>query len=272
MEKSRFRIPLEFIIPFDATDATSSAGDVSYGWRMVVTSETPGLDMNVEMDIPVFKTPQSDPSIKRVSLRAEELEKKLESMEAPRNVTVLREADGEHYVTGGSSKFVKTLPLFIIGAIVLTCGIVLILVKCRLLSSPLSQGFVKGVSEMPWWVVGVITVMGALFMWMSIYMSKRREVWVSDGCLWWRKGTSGKTVRISCGDIARCEAVSGGVNNGKAFYGVTVYYSPGGVDVSQGTGSCRKLSAAVWIDDKIEAEWLAKKLQEKITAGYTSLS
>ena len=272
MEQSRFKIPVEFVIPFDTTDATSSVGNVTYRWRMVVTGEAPGLDMEIEIDIPVFKTPQSDPSVKRAGVRAEELEKKLERMEEPRNVIVSREADGEHFVTGGASKFMKVLSLLIIGAIMLICGIALVLVKAGMLKELLPLRFIKGISEIPWWAVGVVTALGALFTWMSIYMSERREVWVSDGCLCWRKGTSGKIMRISCDDIARCEAVSGGANNGKAFYGVTVYYSPGGVDVTQGVGNCRELSAAVWIDDKTEAEWLAKRLQEKIVANNTPAS
>jgi hypothetical protein len=65
MQSGCFVIPLEFTIPFDTIDATSSQGRTRYQWRMLITSKTPGLDMKVSMELPVFKTERSNPAAKR---------------------------------------------------------------------------------------------------------------------------------------------------------------------------------------------------------------
>ena len=57
----RSGIPVLFQIPYDCrpTDDTDPKSVVS--WNLEVTASTPGLDFQAEFEVPVFKTPQSDP-------------------------------------------------------------------------------------------------------------------------------------------------------------------------------------------------------------------
>ncbi|HSV27787.1 MAG TPA: hypothetical protein VLH60_07830, partial [Sedimentisphaerales bacterium] len=54
MERGLYKMPVEFVIPYDTFDATSNRGDTAYRWRMLVAGSTSGLDINIAMEIPVF--------------------------------------------------------------------------------------------------------------------------------------------------------------------------------------------------------------------------
>jgi hypothetical protein len=54
-------IPIQFPIPYDSRPTDDSISDCQTIWRLEVASKEPGLDYGARFDVPVFKTPDSDP-------------------------------------------------------------------------------------------------------------------------------------------------------------------------------------------------------------------
>ena len=54
-------IPVAFAIPYIARDTDESVFDNTTCWRLAVTAVVPGVDYEVSFEVPVFRTPASDP-------------------------------------------------------------------------------------------------------------------------------------------------------------------------------------------------------------------
>ena len=61
-DPARSAIPVLFQIPYDCrpTDETNASDQTI--WRLEVSAKTPWLDYSTTFDVPVFKTPESDPN------------------------------------------------------------------------------------------------------------------------------------------------------------------------------------------------------------------
>jgi hypothetical protein len=60
-DPTRSAVPVMFDIPY-ASPPTSESDSTQISWRLSVSAKVPGLDYNATFDVPVFKTPQSDPN------------------------------------------------------------------------------------------------------------------------------------------------------------------------------------------------------------------
>jgi hypothetical protein len=57
----RSGIPVLFQIPYDCRPTDNEDPKSAVYWNLEATANTPGLDFHAEFEVPVFKTPQSDP-------------------------------------------------------------------------------------------------------------------------------------------------------------------------------------------------------------------
>lgn len=55
-------VPVLFQIPYDCRQTDDNNCNDMIQWRLEITAKTPGLDYCAEFDVPVFKTPASDPN------------------------------------------------------------------------------------------------------------------------------------------------------------------------------------------------------------------
>ena len=60
-DPSRSGIPVLFQIPYECRESDDSDPDNMILWELEIRAETPGIDYFAEFEVPVFKTPQSDP-------------------------------------------------------------------------------------------------------------------------------------------------------------------------------------------------------------------
>ena len=60
-DPDRSAIPVQFPIPYDSRPTDGSTPNCQTIWRLEVASKEPGLDYGARFDVPVFKTPDSDP-------------------------------------------------------------------------------------------------------------------------------------------------------------------------------------------------------------------
>jgi hypothetical protein len=59
--ESKTLLPVLFHIPFESPDADKSNSRNQILWTLSVTAKTPGVDFKSDFDVPVFRTPDSDP-------------------------------------------------------------------------------------------------------------------------------------------------------------------------------------------------------------------
>lgn len=61
-DAKRSAIPVLFQIPYECRPSDDSSPDNIVYWSLEVSAKTPGIDFQTEFDVPVFKTPASDPN------------------------------------------------------------------------------------------------------------------------------------------------------------------------------------------------------------------
>ncbi|HSR51400.1 MAG TPA: DUF3592 domain-containing protein [Acidobacteriota bacterium] len=66
------RIPVRFAIPYDVPVTNKSNRNDQILWKLAASAEVPGVDYSAEVEVPVFKTPQSDPSFVKGSSAEDE--------------------------------------------------------------------------------------------------------------------------------------------------------------------------------------------------------
>lgn len=89
--------PIQFAIPFDC-QPTDMSGGSKIAWRLDVKAATPGLDFKASFDVPVFKTPESDPNfspdlsaIDGYAAKVADQFSEIDPVESLRKIGVLRE-------------------------------------------------------------------------------------------------------------------------------------------------------------------------------------
>jgi len=55
-------VPVLFAIPYDLPASDQSNSDDTIDWKLTLSAEVPGVDYEVEFEVPVFKTPKSSPN------------------------------------------------------------------------------------------------------------------------------------------------------------------------------------------------------------------
>ena len=91
-------VPLTFTIPYNKTkDETANAGDTSYRWSLQVKCDLPGTNLDLDFTLPIFRTPDSDPSILNSGepmRTATELDAYLAGRAEQRCISMVQDGDG----------------------------------------------------------------------------------------------------------------------------------------------------------------------------------
>ncbi|GMV98150.1 MAG: hypothetical protein AMXMBFR83_25020 [Phycisphaerae bacterium] len=61
--ETQVRLPVDFQIPSSCRPTCDSTGDDKVAWKLLVRAPTPGVDLALDFDVPVFRTAESDPAI-----------------------------------------------------------------------------------------------------------------------------------------------------------------------------------------------------------------
>lgn len=61
-DPSRSAIPVLFQVPYECSPTDETNKNSQTIWRLSASAKTPGLDFSTSFDVPVFKTPESDPN------------------------------------------------------------------------------------------------------------------------------------------------------------------------------------------------------------------
>jgi hypothetical protein len=70
-DPSRSEIPIEFLIPYDASPTEERSDDDQVLWRLEVEAEVPGVDYSAQFEVPVFKTAESRPEAEEDDIHIE---------------------------------------------------------------------------------------------------------------------------------------------------------------------------------------------------------
>ncbi len=283
----QIEIPVEFVLPYDTKDQTDNCRknrtSYSYRWLLKAKADVPGLDMNFEFDVPVFRTEQSSDAVTTDTMETEAAQEKLHVLKADRSrleeIEIVNQSGYEHYFSKGRG------PGFLIfGMIVLAIGFGLLGhgISNAINNSDGSSGSgigkiiaVDSVVRPAIIGLGVLFVGGICFLG-GLFIMGRRDVYVAGGVVNYHKKLAMLNFNKQIGrdfiidvTVKKC-----GRTGNKKFYAVRVDHT----DLSQVSAierfvwsklpSNRELRVPLevvrGIGDKAEALWLADRLKEQL--------
>ncbi len=286
----QIEVPVDVEIPFETKDETdnhrSGRTRYSYKWKLKVKADIPGMDLNLEFVLPVYRTEASDATINLAKKDAADAAAALKAHQAGQldfeEVKTDRIGGSEHYVSRGRYRV-----LFVFGFIFLSIGVGIAYFSITKFLPQFRDGrfFALLFLVVPIIIAGVFVLVGSLLALFGVYSMGTKEVWVQDGRINYIKRLGSKQWLRTIGrdyiiDIAVKKSSSSKGNN---FYAVRLEHS----DLSQLSGleqffykkAAEKkgqqqvkatLEIARDIDDKAEAHLLAEKIKQQL--GLTSVA
>lgn len=243
-------VPIRFTIPHRLQETTMQPGRRSILWRLALCAELPGVDYATNFEVPVFRTPESDPEVTDADAAADAGT----AEQAPARpvsaagggafrddsrIRATRDHDGRTIFRFPPARNVGTA-LGISFMAALWGGIIVVLSRLDDVPLPIVLGF--GFFE-------VLLLWGALRYW---FRSTRVDVRPADLEIRTRTLLVGRR-RVLPADAIRTILVElNGLNNGRPFYDIHVQTH---VD-----GRTRAHTAGDMMRDKREAEWLAREM------------
>ncbi|RKY08507.1 MAG: hypothetical protein DRP66_04385 [Planctomycetota bacterium] len=286
----QIEVPVDVEIPFETKDETdnhrSGSTRYSYKWKLKVKADIPGMDLNLEFVLPIYRTEASDPTINLAKKDTADAAAAVKAHQAGRldfqEIKTDRVGGSEHYVSRGGSR-----ALFAFGFIFLSIGIGIAYFSIMKFLPQFHENkfFALLFLAAPIVIAGVFVLVGSLLAMFGVFSMGTKEVWVQDGRINYIKRLGSKQWSRTIGrdyiiDIAVKKCGSSGGNN---FYAVRIEHS----DLSQLSGLeqffCKKaaersdqqepkatLEIARDIDDKAEAHLLAEKIKQQL--GLTGVA
>lgn len=86
-------LPIDFQIPYECRSCDDSDSDDSVSWELEVRASVPGVDLNLDFDVPVYKTAESDPSVGQSAEAIAAEREVVESQEPPQPGKIREETD-----------------------------------------------------------------------------------------------------------------------------------------------------------------------------------
>lgn len=87
-EQERTGVPVQFMIPASAEEASKEACNPSIHWRLKVEADVPGVDLNETFELPVFRTAESPAATGASSLAGPRWDRPVEDYQAPKNTRI----------------------------------------------------------------------------------------------------------------------------------------------------------------------------------------
>lgn len=273
------RLPVKFTIPFNTKDEldngreSSKRGDVkvSYRWLLRAKADIGGADLDLEFEVPVYRTAQSDPTIIEAVKDATELEQELTEDGGPERIQVFQELGHKRYVTKAWPSFTKIALLLFFGGIFIGFGVFLMWKGIKGFhedADGITESIFKGIiTYVPMFFSLILFGLG-LLMGIGLMQSlSKKETWIDFGYLHhrgkflfysWKK-------KIELGRVKDVVIEKSGHGADIDFYRVVVKHE---VDLPRfATNQSmrnRKLCIADDITSKKEAKWLKEELLEAI--------
>jgi len=286
----QIEIPLDIKIPFETKDETDNYRTgrtrYQYKWKLKVKADIPGMDLNLEFTLPIYRTQDSNPAINMAKKNAADAAAALKAHQAGQlnfqEVKTDHIGGSEHYVTKGRYR-----ALLVIAFIISSIGIGLayfsiadFLPEFRESSGDLvSKLFTLLHLAVPFIIAGVFIFVGTVMAMFGIYSMGTRDVWVEDGQVNYIKQLGSKQTHRTIGRdyIIDITVKKSGSSNNNNFYAVCIEHC----DLSQvsrfeqflfkimakkeGLPQPKvKLEIARGIDDKAEAHLLAEKIKQQL--------
>jgi len=224
-------VPVDVEIPFETKDDTdnyrSGRTRCRYKWKLMVKADIPGMDLNLEFVLPVYRTEASDPAINLAKKDAADAAAAIEAHRAGRldfeEIKPDRIDGCEHYVSRG-----RCGVLLVSGLVILAIGIGVGYSTAMKLRPQFSDGgfsfFMLLSLAGPIIVSGAFVLVGSLLVLLGVYSMGTRDVWVENGQIHYVKRLGSKQWRQTIGrdyiidiTVDRC-----GSSKGNNFYAVRV--------------------------------------------------
>ena len=235
-------ISVAFRLPADAEPCDDSDPDSRVVWRLHLTGSMPGVDYQSHFEVPVFRTPASDQPLsadeKRITQAAHTDADYQQPLDSRIVVTSNTRGTEILFPAARNPGAATSLTLFLL----LWLGCIALQMYFH---APLLFPIVTG-------LFGVLILIGVLDLWLEV-----SRVSVDAGTLTWAKGyifPAGEHT-VGASEIAGVTASIG------MQAGTTPYY-----DVEIVRKNSKKIKVGRSVRNKQEAEWLARKIREAISA------
>jgi len=283
-------IPLDVEIPYEAKDETdnykSGRNSYCYQWKLKVKADIPGMDLELQFVLPVYRTEASDPSINQAKFDTVDAAAAVAAHQAGKlhfnEIKTDTFGGSEHYISKGRWRalLVFGLIIFLVGIGVAWDTIVNVIPKFFGSDASTAQKLYS-----PMFLINPVMVsigfllFGSLLLALSVYLMGTKDVCVEGGQVNYVKRLGSKQWRQTIGrdyivDIAVKSCGSSGHNK---FYAVELSHS----DLSQlnrlGQFFYKKaaekqgfaiakvtIEIARDIDNKAEAHLLAEKIKQQL--------
>jgi len=264
-------VPVDVEIPFETKDDTdnyrSGRTRCRYKWKLMVKADIPGMDLNLEFVLPVYRTEASDPAINLAKKDAADAAAAIEAHRAGQldfqEIKPDRTDGCEHYVSRG-----RCGVLLVSGLVILAIGIGVGYSTAMKLRPQFSDGgfsfFMLLSLAGPIIVSGAFVLVGSLLVLLGVYSMGTRDVWVENGQIHYVKRLGSKQWRQTIGrdyiidiTVDRCGSLSQLNRLGQFFYKKAAE--------KKGVYQAKtRLEIARDIDDKAEAHLLAEKIKQQL--------
>lgn len=285
----QIEVPIDVEIPFETKDERdnhrSNRTRYTYKWKLTVKADIPGMDLDLEFVLPIYRTEESDSSINQAKIDAVDAASAVQAHQAGQldfeEIKTDRIGGSEHYISKGKGRV-----LFIVAFIVLSIGIGLgyfaVVKQWPQFSDDQGLGnklFSLIFLAVPVVIGGVFILFGILLCVFGFFSMGTNDVWVQAGQINYirRLGSKQWTHSIGRDYIVDIVVDKCGATNGNNFYAVKVKHS----DFSQLSRIEQyvhqkmavkrdmptnefTLEIARDIDDKAEAHLLAEKIKQQL--------
>jgi len=266
-------LPIEFTIPYktkDETDNVKAGGkgtSVYFRWLLKATCDMPGMDLDVEFNVPVYRTEQSDPNVAERPKSTEELKEYLKAQSKGKRISVGSRDGRKSYVAKAWPGMKHVAMMGIIGGVFGGAGVFLVYMGISSFMRERADNLFEGIFNAVFAIVPLL--MSVVFLGIGLLMLVllaaslcRRETWIANGHLHHRRtffGFSWKK-RIPCNAIERIVSNNSGNINGRPFFNVELFHRAGRLKFGQDEDECWNMTLAGELDTKAEAEWLVQQL------------